>query len=601
MPKSKHVLLASLFLFIFMLSQGSLSPQTTWKWERIYPTVSPSPGRLMFSIAYDSHRLRTVLFGGSHDNDRGLNDTWEYDGTTWVLRNPPEKPSKRWAYGLAYDSNNKVTVLFGGEYWPSTMNDTWIYNGTTWTEVKTPTRPKDRAHFPMAFDSKNKVTVMYGGWKWYSELGDTCLFDGKDWQILYPSPSPGKRQHAAMAYDEDRQVIVLFGGRRQYTSPGRDLNDTWEWDGSAWENTIVDDPSKDPSPRSAAHMVYDTHRKKIIMYGGNSNLQDTWEYEGTKWSLVETSVTPGINRQEGMAYDRNRQVVVLSRGTYRTPENDTWELFPGNKKPVAQCKDIEISVDLNCETAITADDVDNGSYDPDGDKITLSIDNAGPFSPGVYPVSLTVTDPYDEVDSCQALVTVLDSTPPVPNIAQLPDIVAQCSVTITNFPIASDNCVGLIQGTTTDPLEYNIQGEYIITWTYDDGAGNITPQEQKVIIDDISPPTVDEITVTPANLWPPNHEMILVSVTASGSDNCGDLLTTKIISIASNEPENGLGDGDTSPDWEITGDLTANLRAERSGTGSGRVYTITVECSDENGNKTTVETFVPVKHDKKKK
>jgi len=71
--------------------------------------------------------------------------------------------------------------------------------------------------------------------------------------------------------------------------------------------------------------------------------------------------------------------------------------------------------------------------------------------------------------------------------------------------------------------------------------------------------------------------------------------TTRIISVTSNEPENGSGDGDTAPDWEITSALTLNLRAERTGGGSGRVYTITVESSDRDGNASmrTVDVTVP--------
>lgn len=56
-----------------------------------------------------------------------------------------------------------------------------------------------------------------------------------------------------------------------------------------------------------------------------------------------------------------------------------------------------------------------------------------------------------------------------------------------------------------------------------------------------------------------------------GSANCDQGLSCKITSVSSNEPENGLGDGDTAPDWVIIGDLKVNLRAERADTGSGRV------------------------------
>jgi hypothetical protein len=48
------------------------------------------------------------------------------------------------------------------------------------------------------------------------------------------------------------------------------------------------------------------------------------------------------------------------------------------------------------------------------------------------------------------------------------------------------------------------------------------------------------------------------------------------------------------PDWEITGALTVNLRAERSGSGSGRVYTILVEAQDASGNTTRERVTVSV-------
>jgi hypothetical protein len=71
--------------------------------------------------------------------------------------------------------------------------------------------------------------------------------------------------------------------------------------------------------------------------------------------------------------------------------------------------------------------------------------------------------------------------------------------------------------------------------------------------------------------------------------------SARILSVTSNEPDNGLGDGDTAGDWEITGDLTLNLRAERSGTGTGRIYSIVVEVRDDSGNTSmaTVRVTVP--------
>jgi hypothetical protein len=54
----------------------------------------------------------------------------------------------------------------------------------------------------------------------------------------------------------------------------------------------------------------------------------------------------------------------------------------------------------------------------------------------------------------------------------------------------------------------------------------------------------------------------------------------RIIKVTSNEPENGLGDGDTAPDSQIIDRLLVKLRAERSGRGNGRIYTIDVQTTD---------------------
>lgn len=84
-------------------------------------------------------------------------------------------------------------------------------------------------------------------------------------------------------------------------------------------------------------------------------------------------------------------------------------------------------------------------------------------------------------------------------------------------------------------------------------------------------------------------------------DACDESPVCRVINVTANEPIDGMGDGNTEPDWEITGDLTVNLRAERSGKGTGRVYTIYVECVDAGGNSTVATVNVSVSHDQRKK
>jgi len=95
--------------------------------------------------------------------------------------------------------------------------------------------------------------------------------------------------------------------------------------------------------------------------------------------------------------------------------------------------------------------------------------------------------------------------------------------------------------------------------------------------------------------------MVLVTVDVDAWDNCDAQPMCQITSVSSNETENGSGDGNTASDWEITGDLTVKLRAERSGSGNGRIYTIDVDCTDASGNSSTDSVTVTVPHDKGKK
>lgn len=102
----------------------------------------------------------------------------------------------------------------------------------------------------------------------------------------------------------------------------------------------------------------------------------------------------------------------------------------------------------------------------------------------------------------------------------------------------------------------------------------------------------------PNVLWPPNHKMVPVTVGVSASSSCDNAKPIcKILLVRSNEPANGTGDGNASPDWQITGNLTVNLRADRAGNGSGRVYTLTGECVDTAGNSAPWRTTVTVPHD----
>lgn len=133
---------------------------------------------------------------------------------------------------------------------------------------------------------------------------------------------------------------------------------------------------------------------------------------------------------------------------------------------------------------------------------------------GSFMIHWTFTDGQGNSSTQQQSVIIDDVTAPVVS-ASPADVIAQCGVTITDLPTASDNCSGLITGVTTDPLTYSAEGAYSITWTFDDGNGNISSAVQNVVVDDTEAPVPD------ATLPVLTSQCALtVTTTPTATDNC---------------------------------------------------------------------------------
>ena len=100
-------------------------------------------------------------------------------------------------------------------------------------------------------------------------------------------------------------------------------------------------------------------------------------------------------------------------------------------------------------------------------------------------------------------------------------------------------------------------------------------------------PIISGVSATPDVLWPPNHKFVEATINYTATDRCPD---TCVLTVASNEPANGVGDGNTSPDWEVVDAHHVQLRAEREGDSNGRIYTITITCTNDSNEKASIKT-----------
>lgn len=106
---------------------------------------------------------------------------------------------------------------------------------------------------------------------------------------------------------------------------------------------------------------------------------------------------------------------------------------------------------------------------------------AGPFlTQDTTNVTWTFDDGYGNTSTQSQLVIINDTTAPVPDSTQLPALSAlECPIT-PNTPTATDNCGDTILGVSDVPFPISSGGNTTITWTFDDGAGNSSTQQQTV-------------------------------------------------------------------------------------------------------------------------
>ncbi|MHA2247889.1 MAG: Kelch repeat-containing protein [Candidatus Hodarchaeales archaeon] len=213
-------------------------------WFNKTPSLSP-PARIGHEMVYDVQSEMFILVGGKQNLlGSGLfyNDVWSYnyETNTWTNVTPAINPKARWFFSMVYDVHADRTLLFGGYtvfdlYSPILRQgfeeDTWAFDleSKNWVELNPSNNPGPRGYTSAIYHYQIDRTILYGGWNEEHDVlyNDTWSFDynTKNWN-QEDKNSPGELSHTAMAYDNESNLTVLFGG---YTEPHITFHNSTTW------------------------------------------------------------------------------------------------------------------------------------------------------------------------------------------------------------------------------------------------------------------------------------------------------------------------------------------------------------------------------------
>lgn len=161
---------------------------------------------------------------------------------------------------------------------------------------------------------------------------------------------------------------------------------------------------------------------------------------------------------------------------------------------------------------------------------------------GTYHVTWTFTDPSGNSSTQPQMFIVSDTVAPTPNLSTLTDITEQCSIdSILATPTANDLCAGTINGTTNTNFPILTQGTTVVTWSFDDGNGNVSYFDQNIIIQDTTPPILSQ----PLSPIISNCDVLSIPQ-ATATDNCSGQI------IGNNNASLPITDQDTTiVEWEF--------------------------------------------------
>ncbi len=169
-----------------------------------------------------------------------------------------------------------------------------------------------------------------------------------------------------------------------------------------------------------------------------------------------------------------------------------------NVAPTANCQNVTVQLDNNGDGTLSANDVDNNSFDACGiGNLAVSPNTFDCDDVGANTVTLTVTDINGNSSTCTATATVEDNIAPV---VVCQDVTVQLDPVTGTTPASpfatgalvsrSDNCalVGGVSSNGPNPITCAQVGSYNQTTFVSDVNGNVTPCTVEITVQDITAP-----------------------------------------------------------------------------------------------------------------
>src|SRR6266567_4247855 len=620
-------------------------------WAQITPLGNPHAPRLEHSAVYDPTTDRMMTFGGGLGNSSPCaNDVWVLAnasgvaGTpTWNQLNPSgAAPAPRLFLGSAYDSANNRLMIFGGNNcFQTNFNDAWVLTnanglgGTpSWTQLSPSGTPPSPSSNPGTVYSatSNRLIVFLRPSSVFVLSNANGLGGAPSWTQLLPTGIPPVLDGVNTVYDSATNRLIAFGPKSGQTS----ANDVWvltNADGSggtpSWIRLSTQNP---PAQRSSPAVVYDSANNRMIVFGGldaaGNVLADVWvlagangigglsfgsggkitdtDHDGVPDDVDNCPLVPNPDQKDSNldGIGDACETPSLVRGTAAFLQANLDGTTSTTPTPLTVAQEPPLSDQL---AQIVRFRVSHGMTNSATQLITNLVDSlveSGSVQP--LEASQLVTDVQQKAGVDTTPPTTTASVSPQPNGAQWnnSDVTINLSSVdnpggsgvkqITYRASGAQTIASTVVNGASASLTISAEGITTITFFGVDNAGNVESAKALTIQLDKTPPTV-VCSASPNVLWPPNHKLVPVTFSLNVTDSLSGPAAFILVSVTSNEPDSGQGD----IQGFVTGTASTSgqLRAQRLGSGTGRVYAFTYSGSDRAGNTASCTTTVTVPND----